>query len=86
MPVINARQESCIIDEALANDLAALLDVCQVHSGGMFGEVNATLGEDLAHDGTKTALPAAPLGLSAAAASRSSSARALLRGLADVSR
>jgi hypothetical protein len=70
MPVVYARQASGIIDEALANDLAALLDLRQVHSGGMFGEANATLGEDLAHGSTETALSAAPLGLSAAAASR----------------
>ena len=70
MPVVYARQASGIIDEALANDLAALLDLRQVHSDGMFGEANATLGEDLAHGSTETALSAAPLGLSAAAASR----------------
>ena len=70
MPVVYARQASGIIDEALANDLAALLDLRQVHSGGMFGEANATLGEDLAHGSTETALSAAPLGSSAAAASR----------------
>ena len=90
MPVVYARQASGIIDEALANDLAALLDLRQVHSGGLFGEANATLGEALAHGSTETALSAAPLGLSAAAASRlearSSRARVLPRRLADVSR